>query len=106
MANETIPNLRRVSVSPWANVDKCAERLDGDYTFSWKPHLAHLVGDFDPERVRGYIQHTLDVTGNCVIEMILKDTHTCEHHPERFGEWTRIARQAILDEVGSPPASG
>ena len=88
----TIPNLRRISISPWANVDKCAERLDGGYIFSWKPHPAHLVGDFDHERIGSYIQHTLDVTKNCVVEMILKDTHTCEHHPERFTQWTRVAQ--------------
>jgi len=27
--------------------------------------------------------------------MILKDTHTCQHHPERFDQWTRIARELI-----------
>ena len=27
--------------------------------------------------------------------MILKDTHTCENHPERFTRWTEIARQEI-----------
>jgi len=26
-----IPQLRRISISPWANVDVCAERLKGDY---------------------------------------------------------------------------
>ncbi|MBC7236793.1 MAG: hypothetical protein H5T69_13215 [Chloroflexi bacterium] len=25
--------------------------------------------------------------------MILKDTHTCEGHPERFTRWTAIARE-------------
>jgi hypothetical protein len=27
--------------------------------------------------------------------MILKDTHTCEHHPERFDRWTKIAREEV-----------
>jgi hypothetical protein len=27
--------------------------------------------------------------------MILKDTHTCENHPERFTEWTKIARNLV-----------
>jgi hypothetical protein len=27
--------------------------------------------------------------------MILKDTHTCEHHPERFDRWARIAREEV-----------
>lgn len=89
----TIPNLRRISISPFADVARCAERLGGDYIFSWKPHPAYLVGDFSPERIRAYIKHTLDVTKDCVIEMILKDTHTCEHHPERFSIWTEIAQE-------------
>jgi hypothetical protein len=27
--------------------------------------------------------------------MILKDTHTCEHRPERFDQWSRIARELV-----------
>ena len=89
----TIPNLRRISISPWAHVDRCAERLGADYIFSWKPHPSYLVGSFDSSGIRAYIEHTLDVTRGCVIEMILKDTHTCEHHPERFTMWTNIAQE-------------
>ena len=88
----TIPHLRRISISPFADVDRCAEKLQGDFIFSWKPHPAHLVGDFDPARIREYIRHTLEVTRGCVVEMILKDTHTCENHPERFTLWTDIAQ--------------
>jgi hypothetical protein len=79
----------------WADVDKCAERLGGDHIYSWKPHPAHLVGEFDTTRVRSYIAHTLDVTQDCVIETILKDTHTCEHHPERFTQWTDVAQDLV-----------
>lgn len=89
----TIPHLRRISISPFAEVERCAEKLSSDYIFSWKPHPAQLVGDFDPDRIRQYIVHALDVTKGCVIEMILKDTHTCEHHPERFTQWTDIAHE-------------
>lgn len=89
----TISNIRRISISPWADVEKCAEKLGDRAIFSWKPNPSMLVGDFSPQRIRDYIKHTLDVTRGCVIEMILKDTHTCEHKPERFTEWTRIARE-------------
>jgi hypothetical protein len=92
----TIPNIRRISLAPWADVEKAAEKLQGNYIFSWKPDPSYLVGHFDTDRVRSYIQHTLDVTRDCVIEMILKDTHTCEHHPERFTEWTDIARELVM----------
>ncbi len=92
-----IPNLRRISISPWANVDACAEALGNRYIFSWKPHPAHLVGDFDADKVRAYIRHTLEVSRGCVFEMILKDTHTCENHPERFTQWTDIAQQLAAE---------
>jgi hypothetical protein len=91
----TIPNIRRISIAPSADVDACAEKLQGKYIFSWKPQPSHLVGEFNTQLIRDYIQHTLDVTKNCVVEMILKDTHTCEHHPERFDQWTQIARELI-----------
>ena len=93
----TIPNLRRISISPFANVDDCAEKMKGDYIFSWKPHPAHLVGDFYVDMIRTYIRHTIDVAQRhgCVLEIILKDTHTCEQHPERFDRWTQITREEI-----------
>jgi len=51
--------------------------------------------EFDSEKIKEYIKHTLDVTKNCVIEMILKDTHTCENRPERFTQWTDIAQDLV-----------
>lgn len=98
----TLPNIRRISISPFADVASCAEKLKGDYIFSWKPHPAHLVGDFNEDRVRMYIRHTVDVAREygCVLEMILKDTHTCQHHPERFDRWTKIAREEVERAVG------
>jgi hypothetical protein len=102
-----VPHMRRVSISPFADVDRSAARLGGTAIFSWKPHPAHLVGDFDAAALRAYISHTLDVAraNGCVLEMILKDTHTCEHHPERFDAWTRIAREEIRAAVDQTRAA-
>jgi hypothetical protein len=96
-----IPNMRRISISPFADVDACAEKLKGDYIYSWKPKPTHMVGEFDAGMVRDYIKHTIKVAreNGCVLEMILKDTHTCEHHPERFDRWTKIARDEV-NKVG------
>ncbi len=93
----TIPHIRRISISPWADVDICSEKLKESYIFSWKPNPAHLVGRFNPEAIREYIRHTVEAAGRhgCVLEIILKDTHTCEQQPERFDEWTSIAREVI-----------
>ena len=40
-----------------------------------------------------YIRETLDVARGCVVEMSLKDTHTCNQQPWRFDEWTRVAQE-------------
>lgn len=93
----TIPNIRRISISPWADVEKCADKIKGKCIFSWKPNPAYLVGEFNKEKIRENIKHTLDATRDCVIEMILKDTHTCENHPERFTMWTDIAQELAAD---------
>lgn len=93
----SVPNMRRVSISPFADVEVSAAKLRGRAIFSWKPQPAHLVGVFDPDAIRGYIRRALNAAraNGCVMEIILKDTHTCENHPERFDEWTRIAREEI-----------
>ena len=96
---EHLPNIRRLSISPWADVDACAATLAGRRAiFSWKPNPAHLVGTFHEAALRAYIRHTLEVCRrhDCALEIILKDTHTCENHPERFDRWSRIAREEIL----------
>jgi len=95
-----IPNIRRISIAPMANVDLCAEKLQNKYIFSWKRQPSHLVDDFDARFIRNYIKHTLEVAKGCVLEMILKDTHTCQFHPERFDIWTQIARELINEFYG------
>lgn len=97
VAVKRLPHMRRISISPFANVDLVAPQLKGDFIFSWKPQPSHLVGDFDAPMIRRYIQHTVDVARahGCVLEIILKDTHTCQNHPERFDQWLRIARNIV-----------
>jgi hypothetical protein len=94
----TIPNIRRISISPFADVDAAAERLGDRAIFSWKPHPGHLVGTFDEGRIRDDIRRAIAAAQRygCVLEMILKDTHTCEHHPERFNHWTQIAMEEAM----------
>ena len=95
-----IPNLRRISIAPWADVDACAEKVGGRYIYSWKPNPAQLVGAFDRRAVEAYVRHTVEacLDNGCVLEIILKDTHTCENRPERFDEWLGIAR-GVIDEA-------
>jgi hypothetical protein len=91
-----IPNIRRISISPWADVEKCADVLKANYIFSWKPNPSYLANEnFDGEFIKNYIQHTLHAAKDCVLEIILKDTHTCRNQPQRFTEWAKIVRELV-----------
>jgi hypothetical protein len=96
MLMREVPRLRRVSISPWADKRGSAELLGRAAIFSWKPNPAYVAGvGFDGELVRRDIRETVDIAREhgCALEIILKDTHTCNHQPWRFDEWTRIAME-------------
>lgn len=93
-----IPNLRRVSVSPWANEEKMAEQLGPDFIFSRKLHPAKLaVPDMDEDSVRSELRRSLEVatSNNCVIELLMKDNNTLGHNPLNVVRWCRIAKEEI-----------
>lgn len=94
---ERVPRLRRISISPWADREKAAESLGRDYIYSWKPNPAQLAAvRFNEDKVRSYIRETLEMTRGCVVEIVLKDTHTCNNQPERFERWAQIAQEESL----------
>ncbi len=93
---KTIPNLRSVSVSPWANVQVMADALQRNYVFSRKPSPALLSTDrFDEDAIRGDIRHTLTAARNCNVELVLKDLHVTQQQPWRMARWVQICREEI-----------
>ena len=69
-----IPNIRRISISPWADVRSSAEQLLDEYIFSWKPKPFYLAEpEFNTEIVRAEIAKTLKITRehNCNLELVL-----------------------------------
>ena len=92
---EKVPRLRRVSISPWCDIERSAEACRDRWVLSWKPNPAMVVGRFDPDRIRAYIRRTLEVTRDCTVELVHKDTYTIDHEPARLETWARIAREEI-----------
>jgi len=88
------PRLRRVSVSPWANLGKMAENLEANYIYSMKPNPAALaMPTFDEAAIRKSLREALEITRGCVVEIIMKDNHTICHDPYRIIRWTEIAKE-------------
>jgi hypothetical protein len=91
-----IPNVRKVSMSPWANQDHGAAQIRNEYVFSRKPSPAHLAWDiFKPENVREDLMTTRQICEKhgCPLEYILKDISTVRYEPERLFKWAEIAMQ-------------
>ena len=92
-----IPNIRRVSVSPWADQDICAERLKGKAVFSRKPNPSLLSASFSEPELRKDIRSTLFAAKGIrnQTEIIMKDTHTCGNDITRFTRWVKFAYEEI-----------
>ena len=90
-----IPNLRRVSVSPWCDEEYMAEQLGRDYIYCRKPNPALISSAvWDEDAIRQDIQRTMTVAGECTVEFAMKDVHTLADQPLRLGRWVDIAREA------------
>jgi len=93
-----IPNVRKISMSPWVDEDRGAGEIGGDYVYSRKPTPALLATDvFHTDQVREHLLATrraCDAHG-CPLEFILKDISTVRYEPERLTEWARIAMEVV-----------
>ena len=92
-----LPRVRKISMSPWVNVEKGAERIGRDFVFSRKPSPALLAGIWEPARVEKDLRDTLAACNRhaCPVEFILKDISTVCYEPQRLWEWAEIARQVV-----------
>ena len=90
-----IPNLRKVSVSPWCKSERAVSDLGGKYVLSRKPSPAILAEDnWHPDRARADLVKFMEATGGtCHVELIMKDISTVRYKPQRLWEWSRIAME-------------
>jgi hypothetical protein len=93
-AVKQVPNLRRVSVSAWANLEKMAQLLEARYVLSWKPNPADLARPrIDEPALRKQLRRSLEITRGCRVEIIMKDNHTLAGNPQNAVRWVQIAKQ-------------
>jgi hypothetical protein len=92
----TVPNLRKISMSPWAKVERMVERGGAKYVLSFKPNPAVFA---DPDHWHpGWARRELDTVlaqaRGCWVEIIMKDISTVAGKPERLWEWAAVAAAA------------
>jgi hypothetical protein len=95
-----IPNLRKISMSPWIDVERGVEAVGSDYVFSYKPSPALLAEDsWRPALARQQLRDVLERARGCHVEVIMKDISTVRYEPQRLWEWETLAMELVTEEV-------
>jgi len=88
-----IPNLRRVSVSPWTDLGEAVREMGGRVILNWRVNVSNVVTQASPQNIRKEIRQGLKVAQGCPIEVFLQDAETVLGHDDILHTWVRIARE-------------
>jgi hypothetical protein len=93
-----LPNVRKISCSPWCDVSVAAGKIGGDYVLSRKPSPAFLAtGTVDWKAIEKDLHETRRIcagTGT-PLEYILKDISTLNYQPQRLWDWSVLAMEVV-----------
>ncbi len=98
---EQIPNLKRVSCSPWVDQEAIAEAMGGRVGFSRKQAPSMIsTNSFDEQAIAKDLKNTVDICGRHGVrnlELVMKDVHTLNDEPYRLKRWVELARESLKD---------
>ncbi len=91
-----LPNLGRVSISPWCNEEKMGEILRGrDIVYHRKPAPQFLgVGTtLDEDAFRAHIKKTVEAASGCSLEFTQRDVYTVNRDIGKVRRYVEIVRE-------------
>jgi len=93
-----INNVRKISVSPWAKIDECADNIGKDYVLSLKSNPAFIAFDINETQIRVQIENAINACkrSGSPLEIILKDVSTVSRKLESLDRWNNIAMEYAL----------
>jgi len=93
---DSVPRLRKISISAWCDVEKAASRAKRRYVFSHKPTPACFAEDqFDAARAEQELRQRLERSGNMPCEIIMKDISTVRGDVRRLIDWCQMAHRLV-----------
>ncbi len=95
---KTLPNLKKVSISPWCDEEYMAQELRGkDIIYLRKPSPNYLgVGaQMDESAFKQHIAHTLKTARGCHLEIAQRDVYTVNKDPNKVHRYVQLIREAI-----------
>ena len=95
---KTLPNLKKVSISPWCDEEFMASELRGrDIIYHRKPSPNYLGLDkvLDEDAFRSHIEKTLLTARGCHLEITQRDVYTIHHDLNKVRRYVQLIRQSI-----------
>ena len=94
-----LKNLRKIAVTPWADINAASDKIGRDYVMAVKTNSAYISAGFDEDAVRGELKGILDAAkrNNCSIEIMLGDISTLANNPQNLVKWAQTAMEAVMD---------
>lgn len=94
----SIPNLRWVAVSTWANRELAASKLGDRYVYCYKPQPSRVCQPVpDWEGAEHELRETLQIAKGCCVSLVMKDTTSYFSEPQRAARWTEIAHRVAVE---------
>ncbi|MBO4421880.1 MAG: hypothetical protein J5879_00460 [Clostridia bacterium] len=94
-----LPNIKKISCSPWSDRENFAANLPDRYIMSNKPSPSFLAQpSFDEDAVRADLRRTIAAAKKhgLRLELLLKDISTVNNEPQRLTRWAQIAKEETL----------
>lgn len=92
----TVPNIRKVSISPWCDEGKMGEALRSRtavYLRKPSPNLLGVGDSLNEDAVRAHFRHTAECASGCKLEIAVRDVY-------RVGTWQKVRRYVELAREG------
>ena len=98
LLRDRFPNLRKISITPWANPERAAQNIGSDYVLAAKPNPAFVSqAQFNPKPVEDEIARYCEACreNETPLEFVIKDISTIANNPDNLTEWADTVNRVI-----------
>ncbi len=95
---KTLPNLKKVSISPWCDEDYMSEQLRGSgiiYHRKPSPNYLGIGTTLDEDAFRAHIEKTIKTARGCKLEICQRDVYTVNNDMNKVKRYVEIIRESI-----------
>ena len=93
-----LPNLRRLHISPWTDLERAAELVGRDFVMEVVPPPETIYSQ-TPAEMRAWLERAMDIAGDLVIDLVLGEIETVMGKPGVLSTWAQIAQEVAEERA-------